>query len=169
MPIEIERKFLVIGEAWRRLCHKREKLVDGLVAAGDGRKVRVRLYEGRATLTVKGPKVGLSRDEYEYPIPVPDATELIAHHCGDMVLEKTRHYVAFDGYLWQVDEYAGLLAGLTIAEVELESETTSPPLPEWIGREITDDPAYRKINLLRARLAQIAEPRRNDAPGWRGV
>lgn len=164
MPVEIERKYLVVADTWRKHFHKREKLVDGLVAATDGRKVRVRLYEDRATLTVKSAREGLTRAEFEYEIPYADAAELIAHHCGDKVLIKFRHHVAHRGYVWQVDEYDGLLGGVTIAEVELESEDSVAPPPDWLGREITHDPAYRKINLLNARLAQLRQPEERRSP-----
>jgi adenylate cyclase len=154
MQYEIERKFLVVGDAWRALTHKRETLVDGLVAASEGRKVRVRLYPDRATLTIKSARDGLTRVEYEYEIPPTDAAELIAKECGDKVTAKTRHHVAHQGFVWHVDEYVDLLAGVIIAEVELESEATPVPLPDWVDREVTFDPAYRKINMVNARLAQ---------------
>jgi adenylate cyclase len=156
MPFEIERKFLLAADSWRKITHRREKLVDGLVAATEGRKVRVRIYEGKATLTVKGPKNGLTRAEFEYEIPRADAAEMIARHCGDKVIVKNRHYLEHRGFAWQVDEYGGLLEGVVIAEVELVSENQEVPLPEWVGEEITHDPDYRKINLLNARLARIA-------------
>jgi len=161
MPIEIERKFLVVGDVWRRLAHKREKLTDGLIAAAEGRKVRVRLHEDRATLAIKGVKNGMARAEFEYEIPVADAMALITEHCGDKVVAKTRHFIAHAGRTWTVDEYEGLLAGIVVAEVELDAAGEEPLLPEWVGREITDDADYRKINLLNARLAErrASDPR----------
>lgn len=158
MSVEIERKFLVAGDEWRSLSRRREKIVDGLVSASDGRKVRVRLYEDRATLTVKSAKQGLTRAEFEYEIPVADAAEMIANHCGDKVLIKTRHSLDDMGHAWQIDEYEGLLAGVVVAEVELASEQEFVALPEWVGREISDDPDYSKIDLLKARLRQMEEP-----------
>lgn len=155
MSVEIERKFLVVGDAWRGLSHKRERLVDGLLATWDGCKVRVRIYEDRATLTFKSAREGFSRAEFEHEIPLADAAEMIAGHCGDKVLVKTRHSVDHMGFTWQIDEYEGLLAGVVVAEVELAREEEFVPLPEWVGREVSDDPEYRKINLLNARLAQL--------------
>lgn len=167
MPIEIERKFLVVSETWRHAVQRSENLVDGLVAASDGRKVRVRLYENRATLTVKSAKNGLSRAEFEYEIPMAEGAELIAKHCGNKVCTKTRHFVEHKGFVWHVDEYTDTLGGITIAEIELEDESADVPLPDWAGREITHDPAYRKINLLNARLGRIAEGRLGGfAPEW---
>ncbi len=164
MAVEIETKFLVNGDGWRQLCKKSERLKDGLIAVTDeGTNVRVRLYEGRATLTVKSRGDGAKNAEFEYHIPVKDAQELIDHHCGDHVLTKTRHYVPYRGFVWHVDEYDGLLDGVRIAEVEIESINTEVPLPPWVGREVTTSQDYHKINLLRKRLAQVRTERLSAA------
>ncbi len=152
MPFEIERKFLVKTDSWRETCVNSQRLVDGLVAISDGRKVRVRLYERHATLAIKTTEGGLKRAEFEYQIPFEDGKELVQNYCGDLVLSKTRHYVPFRGFTWEVDVYEGILAGVVIAEVEIERPDTAVPLPGWVGAEITGNPAYRKINMLRERL-----------------
>lgn len=152
MPFEIERKFLVKTDGWRESCVSSQHLVDGLVAISDGRKVRVRLYEDHATLAIKTTEGGSKRAEFEYQIPLEDGNELIQNYCGDLVLAKTRHYVPFRGFTWEVDVYEGILDGVVIAEVEIQDLDTAVPLPGWVGAEITGDPAYRKINMLRERL-----------------
>jgi adenylate cyclase len=154
MAVEIERKFLVAGDGWRNGCVKSQRLKDGLIAASDGRKVRVRLYEDHATLTVKTITGTSERAEFEYEIPVADAEEMITNYCGAYVLSKTRHYVPFQGFVWEIDVYDGILRGVTIAEVELDSPDARVPLPGWIGREVTYDPNYRKLNMLTQRLCQ---------------
>ncbi|MCA0940046.1 CYTH domain-containing protein [Salipiger pacificus] len=151
---EIERKFLVADDSWRAHVAQSERLRDGLIASEDGRKVRVRFYDGRATLCIKGKREGLSRDEFEYPIPAQDAEEMLAAHCGDLV-EKTRHHVPAGALVWTVDVYEGLLSGITIAEVELPSLDTPLPLPAWVGREVTGVQDYRKVNMVAARKALI--------------
>ena len=78
--------------------------------------------------------------------------ELIAHHCLREELAKTRHFVPHGGLIWQVDVYKGILAGVILAEVELPSETAEFALPIWIGREVTGDPAYKKLNMVDARM-----------------
>lgn len=153
MAREIERKFLVAGDDWRRSVVLRVRIRDGLVAAADGRKVRVRFYDDRATLTVKGRREGIGRDEFEFDIPRQDGLALLEGHCDGETIEKTRHHVPFGGFEWTVDVYGGPLAGVVIAEVELPSEDTEFPRPPWVGREVTGQAEYRKINLLRARLA----------------
>jgi len=153
MPIEVERKFLVNDDGWRACCSKSERLKDGLVAASADRKVRVRIYEGRATITIKSKRRHAVRLEFEYEIPIVDAEEILAL-CGPFRLEKQRHYVDYDGYSWVIDEYEGLLAGKVIAEIELDDEHKDIPLPKWIGTEVTHDPEYSKIRMLTSHLYQ---------------
>jgi CYTH domain-containing protein len=153
VALEIERKFLVLDDGWRASSVRSERLVDGLLATSKGRKVRVRIYGARATLCVKSRKKGPVRHEFEYEIPVADALHLIEHDCGGDVLVKTRHYVPYAGFTWEVDVYEGRLAGVVIAEVELASERFEPPFPPWIGREVTDDPLFRKSRFRAAGLA----------------
>lgn len=150
MAEEIERKFLVVGETWRAMVIRSERLIDGLLATSKGRKVRVRLYPDRATLAVKTRKKGRSRLEFEYAIPMADARQLLKTECGHSVLAKTRHYVPLDGFVWEIDVYEAPLDGVVLAEVELESIEVDPPLPAWAGREVTEDPAFRKQRMFTA-------------------
>lgn len=160
MPQEIERKFLVRNDAWRQHVDWSEHLRDGILAASDGRKVRVRLYENRATLTVKSRQEHGRRAEFEYEIPRDHAEEMLASHCGTSILEKTRHYVPFNGLTWEIDLYEGLLAGIVLAEVELDRIDRDVPLPEWVGEEVTDRPEYKKSAMVEAFRAR----RRADCP-----
>jgi CYTH domain-containing protein len=150
MPREIERKFLVAEDTWRKSVSREVTLHDGLLACANNRKIRIRLCDDRATLTVKGPRTGIGRDEFEFAIPARDAQALLQRHCLGEVLEKTRHYVPFGGFEWTVDEYRGVLSGVVLAEIELPSEETEFPKPPWLGREVTGLPEYRKINMVEA-------------------
>jgi adenylate cyclase len=167
VALEIERKFLVLDDSWRAACVLREHLVDGLLATSKGRKVRVRIIGERATICIKSRKTARVRHEFEYAVPLADARQLIENDCGGDVVAKTRHHVPFAGFTWEVDVYEGALAGVVIAEIELASEDVEPPLPPWVGREVTDDPQFRK-RALRARRLQLAKgeialpPRRAD-------
>lgn len=154
MPQEIERKFLVKDNTWRQHVVRSEPLRDGLLAASDGRKVRVRLYESRATLTVKSRRDHGQRAEFEYEIPRDHAEEMLASHCGVNTIEKTRHHVPFGGLNWEIDVYKGLLDGVVLAEVELDRIDRDVHLPGWVGEEITDLPEYRKGLMLEARRAK---------------
>lgn len=162
MAQEIERKFLVADDGWRAECEGSERLVDGLLAAGKARKVRVRLYPDRATLTIKTRKKGCTRLEFEYELPRGDAEQLLRTQCGRTVLAKTRHYVPHQGFTWEVDVYEAPLEGVVLAEVELASADQNPPLPPWVGAEVTDDPAFRKRRMFAERA--IRKFRRPAAP-----
>jgi adenylate cyclase len=148
MATEIERKFLVRDETWRCQAVRSERLLDGLLATSKGRKVRIRLYGDRATIAIKTRKKGRVRFEFEYEIPIADAHHILASECGRSVLGKTRHYVPFEGHTWEIDVYEAPLDGVVLAEIELASENQNPPLPPWAGREVTEDPAFRKTHLF---------------------
>lgn len=150
MPKEIERKFLVANDLWRRDIVRKVRLRDGLLAFADGRKVRVRFYDDRATLTVKGRRHGISRDEFEYDIPACDGLTLLEDHCDGEVVDKMRNHVMFDGFEWIVDEYQGLLAGVILCEIELPAEDTRFSRPPWLGEEVTGVQKYRNINMIHA-------------------
>lgn len=148
MKQEIERKFLIIDESWRGAVTSVRHLRDGLIAVFGGGKVRVRVEGARAWIALKGPRAGCARLEFEYDVPLPDAERMLKDICGDNVIEKTRYIVVHDGRAWEIDVHHGELAGLTYAEVELEAETAILTKPDWVGAEITGDPAYSKRNLL---------------------
>ncbi|MGR9170768.1 CYTH domain-containing protein [Rhizobium sp. KDH_Rht_773_N] len=142
MAKEIERKFLVRGEAWRSAAESKSVLKQGYVASMDDRSVRIRILDGKtARLTMKIGRGTLTRDEFEYEIPVADAEELLENAIG-IVIEKTRYRVPYEGFVWEVDVFAGAHRGLVIAEVEMQAETDNPPLPAWLGREVTGDFRY---------------------------
>jgi CYTH domain-containing protein len=157
MAVEIERKFLVRDDNWRSQVTHQQEIRDGLIARVDGRKVRVRICDQRATLAVKSRTGGLANAEFEYEIPVVDAEEMMAHHCLRSGLTKTRYFVPHGDHTWQVDVYSGILAGIVLAEVELPSETTELTLPCWVGREVTGDRAYKKFDMVNARLGPASK------------
>lgn len=150
MGIEIERKFLVSSERWRAEAKRSECIEDGLLSVTQDRKTRVRITGSKATLTVKTKRVKGRREEFEYEIPLADARRLL-EHCGTGVLQKLRHYVDYMGLTWEIDEYQGLLKGVILAEVEVEAIDQPIAIPQWVGREVTETPEYRKINMLKAR------------------
>ena len=168
MALEIERKFLVANDDWRDEALRCERLVDGLLATSKGRKVRVRLYADRATIAIKTRKRGRVRFEYEYEIPVGDARHILETECGRSVLAKTRHYVSYAGYTWEVDEYEAPLDGIVLAEVELKSDDETPPLPSWVGPEVTEDPAFQKTRLFADRAQKRFRTSRKAASATKG-
>jgi CYTH domain-containing protein len=147
MAKEIERKFLVTGDAWRTRTTSATRFRQAYIVTMADRSVRIRLMDdSRAKLTLKIGKNALARDEFEYDIAVEDALDMIANAVG-IVIEKTRYTVEHQGFVWEVDVYQGVYDGLVVAEVELRSESDSPDLPAWIGREVTGDRRYSNQTL----------------------
>ncbi|MDJ0962277.1 MAG: CYTH domain-containing protein [Acidimicrobiia bacterium] len=147
MGTEIERKYLVVGDAWRALGQGMT-FRQGYLSTVKERTVRVRVVGDVGTLTIKGLTVGTTRAEYEYPIPVDDANQMLDTLCEEPVIDKTRFIVEHDGMTWEIDEFDGANAGLIVAEVELDSEDQTIELPEWIGDEVSHDPRYFNANLI---------------------
>lgn len=157
MAKEIERKFLIASDKWREFVTKKVEIQDGILALHEGRKVRVRFYDDKATLTLKGTRNGIVRDEFEYEIPAEDGRAMLNDHRIGEVLKKTRYYAPVSYGLWCIDEYHGSLAGLFFAEIELPDENTIFTKPSWIGREITGNKQYTQTNLIR-NGRRVAEP-----------
>ncbi len=148
MATEIERKFLVKGDEWRSLGVA-EIYRQGYIANSNGRTVRVRVVGDQGYLTIKGLTVGMGRSEFEYKIPVEDAQELLETLCDRPFIEKTRYKINIGDLTWEVDEFWGENQGLILAEVELETEDQSIDIPHWIGEEVTSDPRYYNVNLVK--------------------
>ncbi len=152
MALEIERKFLVTGENWRKASKSPQLVQQGYLARGPSAVVRVRRLGRRAFLTIKSLTPGHVRAEFEHEIPCEEADYLLSHFCGESLVEKTRHSIDWDSLDWVVDEFRGALAGLIMAEIELYTTDQDIELPPWVGPEVTDDPHYRNeaLSLLRA-------------------
>lgn len=145
MPAEIERKYLVSGESWRD-GSLGVRIAQGYLSQDPDRTVRVRIGGEKAWITIKGRSEGISRAEFEYEIPVSDARGLLGL-CLPSVIDKTRYEVPFAGHAWEVDVFHGDNDGLIVAEVELENESISPELPEWVGAEVSADLRYFNSRL----------------------
>lgn len=145
MPFEIERKFLVNGNAWRNE-QSGIRIMQGYMPVEKG-IVRIRVAGEQAFLTIKGRGL-MTRREFEYPIPRHDAYELLEHFCNNAVVVKTRYEIPVDQHLFFVDVFHEDNEGLVIAEVELTDENEAVNLPDWIGLEVTRDPRYHNSNLL---------------------
>lgn len=149
MAKEIERKFLVAGEAWREKADSGTTMSQGYLCTHKARTVRVRLTDSAAKLTIKGASAGISRSEYEYDIPRQDAREMLDELCMDTPIAKTRYRLEHGGHIWEVDVFDGANAGLVLAEVELSSVHETVERPGWLGREVSDDERYFNSYLSR--------------------
>lgn len=144
---EIERKFLVDGDAWRDGAGKSTAIRQFYLAATDERSVRLRIRDGvSAVLTLKFGRQVRERDEFEYAVPIEEAEEMLSFAIGQ-VIEKTRHHVRHNGRLYEVDVFAGALAGLVVAELETADDVAPAELPSWLGREVTGVTGYYNASL----------------------
>ena len=156
MSLEIERKFLVANDGWRGWVSRQIRICDGLIASTGGNKARVRIADSKATIALKSRRIGPTRTEFEYAIPYSDAMEMLRTMCDGRVLEKVRHVIPH-GTVWHIDVYEGILNGVVLAEVELLHADQKLDLPGWVGKEVTNDPMYRKINMQRQRIVDLPE------------
>ena len=148
MGQEIERKFLVRGDDWRRLATGKTYR-QGYLSTVKERTVRVRTIDDKGFLTIKGISRGVSRSEFEYEIPAEEANELLDDLCERPLIEKRRYKIPAGRHTWEVDEFFGENDGLIVAEIELASESEAFERPSWIGEEVSSDPRYFNANLIR--------------------
>jgi adenylate cyclase len=147
MATEIERKFLVSGDAWRTCVTRCVAVRQAYLTRLDSMTIRVRIIDdAKAFLTIKSPQLGPVRSEFEYEIPVQDARALMQARTG-LIIEKRRHIVEDCGARWEVDVFEGAHVGLMIAEIELPSESAFFERPAWLGEEVTGDPRYYNAHL----------------------
>jgi len=148
MGIEIERKFLVTSDRWMTEGEP-VLLRQGYLSSHPERVVRVRIEAGRGVMTIKGKNVGASRGEWEYPLPLADAEEFLDKLCEQPIIEKYRRRIPYAGFVWEVDEFLGVNAGLVVAEIELPSEDQPFDKPDWAGDEVTHDTRYLNSSLIK--------------------
>lgn len=148
MGIEIERKYLLTNDSWREQVIESTRISQGYLTQNEGKSsVRVRLSGDKANLNIKSRELAIRRQEYEYPVPVEDAQMMLDKLCVG-VIDKIRHHVEFQGHTWEIDEFKGDNKGLIVAEIELVSEESDFPHPDWLGEEVSHDPRYYNVNLI---------------------
>ena len=147
MGKEIERKFLLLSDAWRDEVRDSVHLVQGYLVRNEKSAIRIRIKGTRAELNIKQSLDGIDRLEYEYEIPLADAREILEHVALRPLIEKTRHHVVRGDHLWEIDEFDGENRGLIMAEIELTYADEPFDKPAWIGEEVSLDPRYYNSNL----------------------
>lgn len=147
MGTEIERKFLVKDGSWRGAVRASAPISQGYIATGPPTAVRVRICGDSANINVKTATLDIRRHEFEFPVPLPEAREMMVNCIQGRVIEKVRHEAEFDGLVWEIDVFEGANAGLVVAELELESEDQPFPRPPWLGDEVSSDPRYLNTSL----------------------
>lgn len=149
MGIEIEHKFLISNDSWRQSVERSVPIRQGYLTSDARCSVRVRLAGAQGFLNIKSGTLSIQRSEYEYPIPVAEAEEILDTLCEKPLLEKTRHFVRHGQHLWEIDEFAGDNAGLIVAEVELTHPDEPFTRPDWLGEDVSHDIRYYNSQLAR--------------------
>jgi adenylate cyclase len=149
MGTEIERKFLVRSDEWRRGADAGTRFRQGYLIGAEKASVRVRIEGERANLNIKSATLGVRRQEFEYPIPLAEAEEILDTLCEQPQIEKIRYLLPYGGHTWEIDVFAGENEGLVVAEIELASEDEAFERPAWLGEEVSGDTRYYNVCLVR--------------------
>ena len=147
MGLEIERKYKVKDLSYRQNAVECQYYKQGYISTDKARTIRIRIAGDSAFLTIKSTNRGCTRQEFEYPIPLADAAEMLDTLCLPGIIEKKRYIYRYEGHTWEIDEFLGDNAGLVVAEIELKSESELFQLPPFIGSEVTGDPRYYNSSL----------------------
>ena len=148
MNIEIERKFLVLNDSYKKESFGHSHIQQGYICSNIGRTVRIRIRDDRAYLTIKGPtpEGGLPCFEFEKEITLEEGMQLM-HLCEPGIIDKVRWLVKSGEHIFEVDEFFGDNEGLVMAEVELSSVNDIVEIPTFIGIEVTGDSRYFNSHL----------------------
>lgn len=149
MGIEIERKFLVANDGWRKDIISEIRLKQGYLANQERASVRVRIGGDKAYLNIKSATLNIRRSEFEYEVPVRDAEEMLEQVAIRPFIDKTRYRVKCGEHVWEVDLFHGENEGLIVAEIELETEDESFKMPEWVGDEVSGNAKYFNACLVK--------------------
>lgn len=169
MGIEIERKFLLADDGWRKEVSSSQPIAQGYlvdaraIREGTARaSVRVRISGELAWLNIKSAEVGIARAEYEWPLARADAKVMLKTLCHG-VLEKLRHHVEVQGWVFEIDEFLGANRGLVVAELEMPDPHIIYPRPAWLGREVSALARYYNVNLIEHPYAKWSDGERHAA------
>lgn len=157
MPIEIEHKFLLANDTWRKEVSHTSEYQQGYLSSNPTSSIRIRISDAKAWLNIKSATIGTYRQEYEYEIPLNEAREIIETLCHKPLITKTRHFITQQNHTWEVDEFHGENKGLCVAEIELSQLNEIFEKPDWLGKEVTDDLRYYNNNLAKNPFSKWTE------------
>lgn len=153
MGVEIEKKFLIQDDSWRshiKRSHSiRQAYMVDCINENTRASVRIRIEDDHADINIKSAELGITRMEFQYAIPLDEASQMLEQLCHHPVIEKLRHIVEYKGHTWEIDEFSGDNQGLIVAEIELKTADESFARPAWLGKEVSDDRRYYNVCLLR--------------------
>lgn len=148
MGQEIERKFLLQDDSWRRDVRRSISMRQGYLVGNPASSVRIRVEDEHAFINIKSATLGIQRQEFEYAIPPGDAESMLNAFCAGAQLTKVRHLCFFGRHTWEIDEFAGENAGLIVAEIELSAVDEQFDRPPWLGEEVSEDARYYNVCLI---------------------
>ena len=152
MAIEIERKFLLKNDDWKPLVTETHVIKQGYLQSGleasQKSSVRIRISDDEANINIKSVDLTMIRQEFEYPIPLADAKQMLSTLCDANHITKTRYHVPYGSHLWEIDIFDGANEGLQFAEIELKHVDEDFEMPDWIAEEVSDDKRYYNISLI---------------------
>ena len=149
MATEIERKFLLKDASWKALADEGTQYSQGYLVGSKQASVRVRLQGERAFLNIKSATIDITRQEFEYEIPLDEAKEMLETLCEKPLISKKRYHLKNDNHLWEIDVFQGDNEGLVVAEVELADKNEHFVKPGWLGDEVSDDERYYNVSLVK--------------------
>ena len=149
MATEIERKFLLANDSWRQQVTKKLTLKQGYFGAAKKASIRIRVSGDTANINIKSATLGIVRKEYEIPVSLKDAEEMLKDLCERPVIEKVRHIVPLGNHVWEIDEFSGDNQGLIVAEIELSNPDEDFEKPDWLGYEVSLDERYYNVCLVK--------------------
>lgn len=149
MATEIERKFLLKNNSWQVNADQGTRYSQGYLVSSQHASIRVRIEGERAFINIKSATIDITRQEFEYEIPLNDATEMLETLCEKPLISKTRYHIHYGEHLWEIDVFAGDNQGLVVAEIELKDKDETFAKPGWLGEEVSDDIRYYNVNLVK--------------------
>lgn len=149
MAVEIERKFLLTGDSWKSSADGGTHYSQGYLVGSKDASVRIRIEGSQAYINIKSATIDITRQEYQYEIPVADAKEMLETLCEKPLISKVRYHINHDSHLWEIDVFSGENQGLIVAEIELSDINEEFSKPDWLGQEVSDDVRYYNVNLVK--------------------
>lgn len=155
MALEIEKKFLLSNNDWYDLIDSSTYFKQGYLNGAENSNndlkssVRIRIEGNKANINIKSMTLSITRQEYEYSIPLDDAEKMLEELCNQPLIEKTRHIVKYKGHKWEIDVFEGDNKGLIVAEIELKSEDEKFDIPSWIAEEVSSQEKYYNVCLVK--------------------
>lgn len=148
MAAEIERKFLLKDDSWKEFSDQGVEYSQGYLVGSKHASVRVRIQGDKAYINIKSATIDITRQEFEYEIPLDEASEILASLCEKPLISKTRYHVPHEQHVWEIDVFKGDNEGLIVAEIELNNVNECFSKPSWIGQEVSDDKRYYNVCLV---------------------